>query len=194
MPRLPNQSLPKKVPEDTLQHIEEPAESKLKQTQPENSDLLEDTPTESKKVEVIPEESKQLEETPEESPPKTEMPSDLNEENCVVIGDKKIEIKPTKLKYFRNKASSGYGYIKSIPLHEFLTYEAGAFDAKRSADQLLFDFLISVFDNSSFVRDNYDNLDADIIDKICKIFGRINHIDEKEEQLRKNREAQAQNR
>ena len=53
-------------------------------------------------------------------------------------------------------------------------------------------FLVAAFDDSTFVRDNYDDLDADTIERIVKIFGRINHIDEKEDQIRKNREAQAQ--
>ena len=132
-----------------------------------------------------------LETTPEVSPEKQEKPSDLLEENCVLVGDQKIEIKPTKLKYFRNKAASAYGIIKAVPLHELLTYGKGVLDETRDADQLLYDFLVATFDDSTFVREHYDDLDADTIDRIIKIFGRINHIDEKEEAARKNREAQA---
>jgi hypothetical protein len=87
---------------------------------------------------------------------------------------------------------SAFGIIKAVPLHELLTYDKGVLDPTRDADQLLYDFLVAVFDDSSFVRDHYDDLDADTIDRIVKIFGRINHIDEKEEAARKNREAQAQ--
>ena len=104
-----------------------------------------------------------------------------------------IEIKPTKLKYFRNKTTASYGYIKAIPLTEFLTYDKGVVDKTRDTDQMLYDFLVAVFDDSQFVRDNYDEMTADDIDRIIKIFGRINHIDEKEEAARKNREAQAAN-
>jgi len=146
------------------------------------------------KLKLTPEQSELVEQTPEESPKKVEKPSDVIEENCVIIGKKKIELKPTKLKYFRNKAASAYGIIRSVPLHELLTYEKGIIDERRNADQLLYDFLVAAFDDSLFVRENYDELDADIIDKIVKIFGRINHIDEKEEAARKNREAQAQKR
>ena len=184
MSKLPTVSKGKELPEENIVQTEVPVESELNQTQPD------ETP----KLEIVPQESRKIEEIPEGSPPKEEMPSDFIEENCVVIGGKKIEIKPTKLKYFRNKAASAYGVIKAVPIHELLTYGKGAFDETRSADQLLYDFLVSVFDDPAFVRVNYDELDADVIEKIIKIFGRINHIDEKEEAIRKNREAQEQAR
>lgn len=180
MVRMPSPSKVKELPEGQINNIETPTESELKKTQP----------TETPKIDVTPNESKQLETIPDASPEKVEKPSDLLEENCVMIGDKKIEIKPTKLKYFRNKAASAYGVIKSIPLHELLTVGKGVLDESRDADQLLYDFLVAAFDDAVFVRDNYDELDADTIDRIVKIFGRINHIDEKEEAARKNREAQ----
>lgn len=170
------------LPAGTTEKIETPNETELNKIKPK----------ESPKIKVAPEESKLVETKPEASPPKEEKPSDEKEENCVFVEGKKIEIKPTKLKYFRNKAASAYGVIKAVPLHELLTYNKGVLDEKRSADQLLYDFLVAAFDSSEFVRDHYDELDADTIDRICKIFGRINHIDEKEEAARKNREAQAQ--
>ena len=173
---------------------QQPEESNLISETPEESELIEEAPEESKLLEETPEESKLLEETPEETPPKAEMPSDLKLENCVEIDGQKIEIKPTKLKYFRNKGASAYGIIKAVPIHEFLTYGKGVIDAERDSDQLLYDFLVSVFDDSTFVRDHYDEMDADQVEQILKIFGRINHIDEKEEAARKNREAQAQQR
>lgn len=194
MPRIPKQSGPKELPTQELQPAEQPAELKLLKQQPEESDLISETPVESELIEETPEESKLLEETPEETPPKTEMPSDLKLENCVEIDGQKIEIKPTKLKYFRNKGASAYGIIKAVPIHELLTYGKGVIDAERDSDQLLYDFLVSVFDDSTFVRDHYDEMDADQVEQILKIFGRINHIDEKEEAARKNREAQAQQR
>ena len=184
MPRLPIQSDEKELPESNIVNMETPDETKLKKIKPKESLKVEEKPIESDKLDF----------TPEASPEKEEKPSDFNEENCVTINGNKVEIKPTKLKYFRNKAASGYGIIKAVPLHELLTYDKGVLDERRSADQLLYDFLVAVFDSSEFVRDNYDELDADTIDRICKIFGRINHIDEKEEQARKNREAQAAKR
>ena len=161
---------------------------------PEKSELKQDKPEETKKLETTPVKTNLIETVPEASPEKEEKPSDFIEENCVVVNDKKIEIKPTKLKYFRNKAASAFGIIKAVPLHEFLTYDKGVLDPNRSADQLLYDFLVAAFDDSAFVRDNYDDLNAETIDQIVKIFGRINHIDEKEEAARKNKEAQAAKR
>lgn len=186
--------MPKSIPLETpitevppiepLETPDIPPEKKLKIVNPDQTELKDE----------IPEESPKIETTPEPSPNKEEMPSELNEENCVVVNGKKIEIKPTKLKYFRNKGASAYGIIKAIPLHELLTYDKGVIDPKRDADQLLFDFLVAVFDDSSFVATNYNEMDADTIDRIVKIFGRINHVDEKEEAARKNKEAQATKR
>ena len=78
-----------------------------------------------------------------------------------------------------------------MPIHELLTYEKGVLDEKRDADQLLYDFLVATFDDPVLVRDNYNEMDADVLEKIIKIFGRLNHIDDKQEALRKNKEAQA---
>ena len=174
----------KELPIGSIFDKEIPTESDLNTIQPEKTPELEVKPNESALVKTI----------PDASPEKAEKPSDYIEENCVVIKDQKIEIKPTKLKYFRNKAASAYGIIKAVPLHELLTYDKGVLDQDRSADQLLYDFLVAAFDSPSFVRDNYDDFDADTIDRITKIFGKVNHIDEKEEAARKNREAQAAKR
>ena len=182
MPKLPTISKEKELPAENIIDKEIPINIETKETKP----------NETPKLEIVPDESAQKETIPDETPQKEEKPSDNLEENCVMVGNEKIEIKPTKLKYFRNKAASGYGIIKAIPLHELLTYDKGVLDESRDADQLLYDFLVAVFDNSVLVRDHYDDLDADTIDRIVKIFGRINHIDEKEEAARKNREAQAQ--
>ena len=126
------------------------------------------------------------------------MPSELTkiipplrkEENCVKIAGEMVEIKPTKLKYFRNKSASAYSLLNLIPLTEFLAYDKGIFDQERDSDQILLDFLVAVFDDPELVRKNYDDITADDIEKILQIFGRINHITEKEETARKNREAQ----
>ena len=177
----PRPSAKKTLPSESEEFKEAPIKFNFNKEQPEETPKIEETPEETPKVE----------ETPNASPEKEEKPSDVIEENCITIGEQKIELKPTKLKYFRNKAASAYGIIKAVPLHELLTYDKGILDPNRDADQLLYDFLVAAFDNSTFVRDNYDELDADTIDKIVKIFGRINHIDEKEEAARKNKEAQA---
>ena len=193
--------MPKPIPKPSRQK-EAPKENLKTKESPIQFPLIDEVPVETPKNEEIPEEAPKLEETPEESPAvetipeqskeKEEMPSDFIERNCVTVNGQKIEIKPTKLKYFRNKAASGYGLIKAVPIHEFLTYGKGVLDAERDADQLLYDFLVAAFDNSTFVRDNYDDMDSEIVEQVVRIFGRLNHIDEKEELARKNREAQAQ--
>lgn len=169
-----------------------PTESEIVSMLPVPTELSSSQIEETPKLKIKPEQTEILQNIPEASPEKAEKPSDVIEENCVIIDNQKIEIKPTKLKYFRNKSASAYGVIKAVPLHELLTYGKGVIDETRDADQLLYDFFVATFDDSSFVRDHYDDFDADTIDKIVKIFGRINHIDEKEEAARKNREAQAQ--
>lgn len=118
------------------------------------------------------------------------LPKIEHEENCIQLGERKIEIKPTKLKYFRNRTASIYSALKIVPLNEFLAYDKGVFDKDRDSDQILFDFLIAVFDDGALVKTHYDNMTTEDIEKILEIFGRINHIEEKEEAARKNREAQ----
>ena len=193
MPKpIPRPSKQKEAPNDILEIKGTPVQFPLVEDVPDETPKIEETPVESQPIEETPKESPAVEFIPEPSKEKTEMPSDLIERNCVVVNDKKVEIKPTKLKYFRNKAASAYNLIKIVPIHEFLTYGKGVLDAERDADQLLYDFLVAAFDNSTFVRDNYDNMDAEQVEQIVRIFGRINHIDEKEELARKNKEAQAQ--
>lgn len=180
----------KESPKDSPEIPEKPEETKIVSKNLNETPTLKIKPEVSKLVEETPDATPFLEEIPDPTPPKEEMPTDLNMENVVVINNKKIEIKPTKLKYFRNKTTACYGYIKAIPLTEFLSYDVGVLNKTKSADQLLYDFLVAVFDDSAFVRDNYDEMTAANIDEIVKIFGRLNNIDEKEEAARKNREAQ----
>ena len=183
----------KETPAEPMREIPKvPEQREPKELNPIPIEMVEGTPVGSALVEETPVESQLIETVPEASPNKEEMPSDFIEENCVVVDGIKVEIKPTKLKYFRNKAASAYGIIKAVPLHDLLTYGKGVIDEKRDADQLLYDFLVAVFDDPEFVKDHYDEMDADVIDRVCKIFGRLNHVDEKEEAARKNREAQAQ--
>lgn len=183
--------MPKGIPIPTEIKDGLPPESP-KEKMPTGFTIRTSTPEETKQNKTSPEETKPIENTPEKTSDKEEMPSDFNEENCVTVNGTKVEIKPTKLKYFRNKAASGYGIIKAVPVHELFTYDKGVLDPNRDADQLVYDFLVSAFNDSVLVRDNYNEMDAELLDRVCKIFGRINHIDEKEEAARKNREAQAQ--
>lgn len=170
-PEMPNTNAGP-VPKQSELEKEEPVATELNRSEPAQTELDKEMPTESKLDK--------------------EAPEVVPKENFVTIDGKEIEIKPTKLKYFRNKMASSYGVLKIVPLNELLTYGKGVIEDKRDADQLLFDFLVAVFDDPTFVQDHYDDMTADDVEKIFKIFGRLNHIDEKEEQQRKNREAQAQ--
>lgn len=140
---------------------------------------------------ATPVQTKRKKPTPSQKEQDKELPKIEHEENCITVAERKVEIKPTKLKYFRNRTASIYSALKIVPLNEFLAYDKGVFDPDRDSDQILFDFLIAVFDDGAFVKVHYDDFTAEDIERILEIFGRINHIDEKEEAARKNREAQA---
>ena len=148
-------------------------------------------PVEALPSKAIPENEKPAKAVPSKTKKPKEVPSIEKEENCIMLGDRKVEIKATKLKYFRNRTASIYSAQKIVPLSEFLAYDKGVFDQERDSDQILFDFLVAVFDNSAQVRTYYDDMTSEDIEKILEIFGRVNHINEKEETARKNREAQA---
>lgn len=139
----------------------------------------------------VPKKTEATKKIPKSTKPSKEIPSVVNQENCIMLNGKQIEIKPTKLKYFRNRMASIYTILRLVPLTEFLAYEKGTFDEERNSDQMLLDFLVAVFDNEELVTENYNDMTSEDIEQILKIFGRINHIDEKEEASRKNREAQA---
>ena len=157
---------------------------------PEPSELTKEEPEDTKLDREKPVQKELDKEDPNHSKMDKELPDTIPHENCVIFDGKEIEIKPTKLKYFRNKMASTYSVLKIVPLNELLAYGKGVIDEHRDADQLLFDFLVAVFDDPIFVKNHYDDMTADDVEKIFKIFGRLNHIDEKEEQKRKNMEAQ----
>ena len=82
-------------------------------------------------------------------------------ENSVRIGDQLIEIKPTKLKYQRNRTAAFYRMLELYPLADILAMEAGAFGDDRDGD--------------------YNELDTGMIEQLLQIFRRVNRMDEKEQ-------------
>ena len=78
------------------------------------------------------------------------------------------------------------------PLPDVLAMDAGVIDTERDGDQIVFDFLVAVFNDSKLVSRYYDDMTADDVDRCVKIFKRLNHIDEKEEAA-KNRQAKGMN-
>ena len=123
-----------------------------------------------------------------ELPPVTtetkELPKVGNPENTVMIGGKPIEIKPTKVKYQRNRTATFYRALDMYPLVDILAMEEGAFGDDRDGDKAVMDWLIAVTDDEELVLNNYDDMDTATIEKILSIFKRVNKIDEKEEKLK----------
>ena len=151
---------------------------------------VKEKPQATKSLENKPEATGPLEDIPIPKELEKIIPSIRKDENCIKIGNRLIEIFPTKLKYFRNKTATVYSIFDSIPLTDFFAYTKGVFDNERDSDQIMYDFLVAVFDDEKLIHKNYENITTDDIEQILKIFDRVNHISEKKEKARKNREAQ----
>lgn len=138
--------------------------------------------TEQEKKEMQPvEEAREVQDVHVES---KELPQVGNPENTVVINGKLIEIKPTKLKYQRNRTAVFYRMLELYPLPDILAMDSTMFGKGRDGDKALTDWLVGVFDDEDFVRENLDEIDSEIIYKLLSIFRRINKIDEREEKLK----------
>jgi len=154
----------KKVPEYT-----EPQNAQLESTQPNN-----------KQLDVTEPNNPMLEPTA----PDTPVPKPGNPENVVMIGDREVEIFPTKVKYQRDKSAAFYLILRQIPLPEILSLSDGVLSKTRSSDKMLFDWLIAVTDNPKLITQQYDNMDSEQIYKILEVFCRVNHIDDVEKKAR----------
>lgn len=115
---------------------------------------------------------------------KKETPMVGNPENTVMIGGKPIEIKPTKLKYQRNRTATFYRALEIYPLIDILAMEAGAFGDDRDGDKALMDWLIAATDDEELIIEHYNDMDTETIEKILSIFRRVNRIDEKDEKIK----------
>lgn len=135
----------------------------------------------------VPEVTEQKKPVPEVTDKIVEIPMTGNPEDYVEINGMKKLIKPTKLKYQRDKTASFYRIVEAYPLADILQVDKGIFDEERDGDKCLFDWLISVFDDAEFVKNNYDDIDTKAVNDAVKITKRLNGITEKEEQL-KNRQ------
>ena len=98
-----------------------------------------------------------------------------------MIGEALVEVKPTKLKYQRNRTAAFYKMLELYPLADILAMEAGAFGDDRDGDKALMDWLIAVLDDEKLVTENYDNIDTGTIEQLLAIFRRVNRVDEKEQ-------------
>ena len=125
--------------------------------------------------------AKQSKELPEAQQPEKALPQVGSPENSIVVGDRLIEIKPTKLRYQRNRTAAFYKMLELYPLADILAMEAGAFGDDRDGDKAVMDWLIAVFDDEALVLENYDSMDTGMVEQLLEIFRRVNRIDEKEQ-------------
>ena len=125
--------------------------------------------------------AKQSKELPETQQPEKALPQVGSPENSIVIGDRLIEIKPTKLRYQRNRTAAFYKMLELYSLADILAMEAGAFGDDRDGDKAVMDWLIAVFDDEALVLEHYDSMDTGTVEQLLEIFRRVNRIDEKEQ-------------
>lgn len=113
-----------------------------------------------------------------------EVPKAGDRKNFVVIGGEEIEIKPTKLKYQRNRTAAFYRLLDLYPLIDILAMDENSFGDGRDGDKALMDWLIAATDNEELIVNNYDSIDTETVEKILEIFKRLNRVAEKEEKLK----------
>ena len=174
------------------------SEAEKTQKLPNVTESTKEVPQNAELNKKLPDESELNKELPQSSELKKELPPIINPENVIKLGDRIIEIKPTKLLYQRNRTAAAYRILEIYPLPDVLAMEKGVLDPERDGDAIVFDFLTAVFDNkpgkadptgtAEMLREYYDNLTSEDIDRAVKIFKRLNHIEDKEEAA-KNRAA-----
>ena len=160
---------------------------------PETNEEEVPVPVPSKRRKAVPKENDTQKEIPEETKLDKAMPAEVDPKNCVTINGETIEIKPTKIKYQRNRTAAAYHILEVYPLADVLAWDKGVVDPDRDGDQVVFDFLTAVFDNSKLVSRLYDSMTTGDIERIIEIFKRLNKITEKEDAA-KNRAAKETNR
>lgn len=142
------------------------------------------TPEASQGTKELPEVGMTEKALPETTAKEKKLPDVGSPENTVMIGGMPIEIKPTKLKYQRNRTAAFYRFLDMYPLTDIQAMEAGSFGDDRDGDKATMDWLIAATDNEQLVIENYDSMDTGTIEKILSIFKRVNRIDEKETKLK----------
>ena len=142
-----------------------------------------------KRKELPPPELAKQKELPSTTQAEKGLPQVGSPENSVVLGDTLVEIRPTKLRYQRNRTAAFYKILEIYPLSDILAMDAGAFGDDRDGDKALMDWLIAVTDDPELVRANYDSMDTGTIEQLLAIFRRVNKIDEKEQKQKNLRTA-----
>ena len=129
----------------------------------------------------IPEVTQEVKELPDITQPIKEMPPLVSPENTIFINGKLVEIKPTKLFYYRNRTAMLYRAFDMFPVSDVIDAPVGRFDDERDGDKCFLDWLAAVFDDGEFAKEIYNDLDNETTYKILAIFKRVNRITEKEE-------------
>lgn len=138
-------------------------------------------PKHTETVKPVPEYEEEQQPVPAHEDKVTPPPQQGNPENMVQFGNKMIEIKPTLLKYQRDRTASFYKLLKQLAVVDILALKDGVLDPHRSSDKMLFDWLIAVTNDPKLVTANYDKIDSETIYKLLEIFCRLNHIKDEDE-------------
>lgn len=154
---------------------------------PKGNEPDKDVPEAKEMNKTVPDASKKKTKVPKAKELDKPVPDTVKAENVIDLDGEKREIFPTKLKYQRNRTISAYQFLDVYPVSQLLALDAGVL-SESSGDQILFDFLVAVFDDEEFVKKHYDNMTTEDVENIVKIFKRVNMIEQKEEAL-KNRQA-----
>lgn len=141
-------------------------------------------PDPTQEIKDVPSKEQPAKEMPTAEQPAKELPKIANPENTVTIGGQMIEIKPTKLKYQRNKTALFYKVLDMYPVADILAMDAGTFGDDRDGDKALMDWLIAVTDNPDLIIANYDEIDSGVVETLLSIYRRLNRVDEKEAKLK----------
>lgn len=126
----------------------------------------------------------EIKDPPERIATTKELPKVGTPENTVIIGGRLIEIKPTKLKYQRNRTAVFFHILEMYPLADILAMGPKSFGDGLDGDKKLYDWLVAVTDDEELIREHYDEIDSGTIYKLLEIFRRVNKISEMEEKLK----------
>lgn len=141
-------------------------------------------PAKEQAVKEVPAESQEMKPIPEAGVKNKELPQIGVPENTVVIGGNLIEIKPTKLKYQRNRTAVFYHILEMYPLSDILAMGPNSFGDGLDGDKKLYDWLVAVTDNEDLIQEYYNEIDSDMVYRLLEIFRRVNKISEMEEKLK----------
>ena len=125
-----------------------------------------ETPEVSTEVLAAPEVTEERKEIPEVTKERKKPPRTGSPENTIEIGGRLIEIKPTKVRYQRDRTASFYRILEMYPLVDVLGMERNSFGDGRDGDKAVFDWLIAVTDDPELITEHYDELDTSMIEKL----------------------------